>query len=212
MTTESLTIKGTRRERLGTKHARRLRASGQLPAIIYGHGQDPVAIALSAHEVGVELQHGSRVLKVDLDDQGQQFLVKSVQYDYLGTTPVHIDLMRVDMHERVTVTVGIELRGTPKGAADGGVLEQVMSNIEVECMVTNIPDTLHPRVTDLGLGESLLVKDLKLPEGVTALADPNDRVATVRMLAEEAAAEEAAEGEAVQPEVIGRPKKDEDEE
>ncbi len=209
---ETVTLTATAREKIGTRYARRLREKGQIPAIVYGHGEDPEPIALSTHDLGVELQHGARVLELALGGKKSPFLIKDIQYDYLGTTPIHLDLMRVDLDETVTVRVGIELRGTPKGVADGGVLDQHMADIEVECMVTNIPDTLTPLVTHLGVGDSLLVKDLQCGFGVTPLADPDDRVATVTMLAAEPEEEEKApEGEATQPEVIGKGKKEEEE-
>ncbi len=210
---ETLTFKATRRERVGTKYARRVRAGGDIPAIIYGHGEDPVAISLPGHDLEVELHHGARVLRVELDGTEVQYLIKSVQYDYLGTTPIHLDLMRVDLDEKVTVVVGIELRGTPKGVNEGGILDQYLSEIEVECLVTQIPDTLRPSVTQLGVGESLLVKDLDLPTGVIAQVDGDERVASVSMLAEEVEEEVVAEegAEAAQPEIIGKGKKEDEE-
>ena len=203
-------LKGARRSRVGTIYARRLRAGGQLPAVIYGHGQDPEAIALPAHDVQVHLAHGAHVLQVDLDDRPSQYLIKAVQYDHLGTTPIHLDLMRVHVNEVVTVQVGIELWGTPRGASDGGILEQLLNELEVKCLVAQIPETLHPNVSHLGVGDSILVSDLELPEGVTPAVDGDAKVATVRLLAEEVEAE-GEEAKAAQPEVIGRAKKEEDE-
>jgi large subunit ribosomal protein L25 len=183
-----------------------------LPAIIYGHGEAPEAVSLPAHEVEVALAHGVRTVQLQLGGRKGQYLIKEVQYDHLGDEPIHLDLARVHLDERVTVRVGIELRGTPKGVSEGGILDQHLADIEVECLVTEIPETLHPIVTELALGESLLVKDLALPDGVIAQADPEERVATVRIVAaapEPEEAEEAAEEEA-EPEIIGRAKKEEE--
>ncbi|MCP4250795.1 MAG: 50S ribosomal protein L25 [bacterium] len=208
---ETAVLKGTRRSKIGTRYARRLRAAGQLPAIIYGHGETPESIALPAHDTGVELHHGARILEVDLEGAKTQYLIKAVQYDHLGSTPVHLDLMRVDFDEQVTVQVAIETRGTPKGLADGGVLELIMPMIEVRCAVNKIPETIRPNVTDLGVNDSLLIGDLEMGEGVVPIAAADEKVATVRLLAEEAEAEETPEGEEeAQPEVIGRPKKDDE--
>ncbi len=209
---ESVTLSASRREKMGTNHSRRLREKGQLPAILYGHGEDPEPISLPAHEAGVELHHGARVLELALEGKKGQFLIKNVQYDYLGTTPIHLDLVRVDLNETVTLRVGIELKGTPKGLSDGGMLDQHMTDIEVECMVTNIPETFTPMVVHLGVGDSLLVKDLELGTGVKSLADPEDRVATVTMMAEEVEEPEAPAEEEAQPAVIGKGKKEEDQE
>jgi large subunit ribosomal protein L25 len=210
---ETRTLKAESRPVVGTRAARALRATGQVPVVIYGHGEPPESVSLTLHEVELALAHGARTLQVKLGRQAKQYLIKEVQYDYLGQTPIHMDLTRVDLDERVKVRVGIELRGVPKGVSEGGVLDQHMADLEVDCMVTDIPETLHPFVVDLGLDESLLVKDLELPSGVVALADPDDRVATVRALLEAPepeAVEEVEEtaAETAQPEVIGRAKKE----
>ena len=211
---EVSTLTGEKRAELGTRASRKLRASGKLPAIIYGHGAAPESVALCLHDVITALGHGSHVLKVKVGSETEQYLIKEVQYDYLGQTPIHLDLARVDLDERVKVRVGIELRGVAKGISDGGILDHQMVDIEVECLVTEIPDTLRPMVTELGLNDSLLVKDLELPAGVTVLADPDGRVATVKVMHEavEEDVEEAEEGaaESAQPEMIGRVRKDED--
>ena len=210
---EQTVLKATPREERGKKRARRQRAAGVMPAIIYGHGEAPEAVALDAHDVLLELQHGARVLTVEVAGKSAQCLLKAVQYDHLGTQPIHLDLMRVDLTEKVRVKVGLELRGTPKGIAEGGVLENPVNQIEVECLVTDIPETLHPNVKHLGVGDVLLAKDLVLPPGVTLITDPEERIAAVRVLAEEVVAPTAVEGvEPTQPEVITRGKVEEAEE
>jgi large subunit ribosomal protein L25 len=211
---ETMTIKAEARTIKGTRQARRLREQGRLPAIIYGHGVEPMAITLERHDLKVALSHGARTLHVEVHGDTKQYLIKEVQYDHLDHEPIHVDLARVHIHERVEVEVGIEFKGTPKGVNEGGMLEQFMTEIEVECLVTDIPSGINVLVTELGIGDSLYVKDLPLPSGVKVLADPEDRVAIVR----EAAAvpeeeEEAAVGEEepAQPEVIGRARKEEEE-
>ncbi len=206
------TLKAEARTERGTRTARKLRAGGRLPAIIYGHGEAPESASFSTHDVQVALAHGARTLRVELGGATTQYLIKEVQYDYLGDVPIHMDLARVSLDERVKVRVGIELRGVAKGVSDGGMIDQHMVELEVECLVTEIPNTLRPVVAELELGASLLVKDLELPPGVVALADPAERVVTVRVIAEqpeeaEAEGEEGAGG--AEPERIGRVRKDE---
>jgi len=208
------TLTGKPRKGTGTRAARTIREAGEIPAIIYGHGEAPEGVTLSRHDVEVALSHGARTLEVSVNGTKKTYLIKEVQYDHLQHDPIHMDLARVDLTERVRVRVGIELRGTAKGVSEGGVLEQLMGSIEVECVVTEIPSTLHPVITHLMLGDTLYVKDLPLPAGVTPLADPDERVAQVRKLAEEVAPVVAAvEGEAApaEPERIGRIRKDEEE-
>lgn len=205
-------LKAEPRQAAGTRIARRLRASGRLPLIIYGHGEPPESISLDQAEVESALLHGVRTLELDLNGAKRPYLIKEVQYDHLDRLPIHIDLTRVDLNERVTVRVAIELRGIPQGVSEGGVLDQLMQHLDVECLVTDIPRTLHPPVNELGVGDSVMVKDLDLPDGVTALSGSDDVVATVRALLTEEESEESAEeaGESAQPERIGRVRKDEE--
>lgn len=212
METEKLV--GERRTAIGTRVTRALRKTGRIPVVIYGHGEAPESISLDLHDLTVSLAHGARTLEVKVGGKGGQYLIKEVQYDHMDQTPIHVDLTRVNLDERVKVRVGIQPRGVPKGIADGGVLDMHIADIEVECLVTEIPETLHPILTHLELGDSLTVKDLELPDGVTVLADPEERIATVRAMMEAPEVEEvAAEGEAAEaePERIGRVRTDEDE-
>lgn len=211
---ETMTLKAEPRSKLGTHATRRLRKTGYLPVVIYGHGEPPESVSLLQHDVELALTHGVRTLYLGEGAKAKPYLIKDVQYDHLGHLPIHMDLARVDLDERVTVRVAIELRGVPKGASEGGLLEQLMPDVEVECRVTDIPDTLHPVVTDLNVGDALYVKDLELPEGVRALVDGEERVALVRHLAAAPEPEEEAEGEeekSEEPERIGRTRKDEGE-
>ena len=209
---ETVTLKAEPRSEVGTRMVRKLRETGRLPAVIYGHGEPPEIISLARHDVEVALAHGARTLEVDLQGTTKQYLIKEVQYDHLDHLPIHVDLARVELHERVTVRVAIELRGVPKGVSEGGLLEQLMPDLEVECLVSEIPETLHPLVTDLAVDDSLLVKDLELPPGVVPVADGEERVATVRPIVtapEPEVVEEAAE-ETEEPERIGRVRKEDE--
>lgn len=212
---EQTTHNAKPRTSLGKRATRKLRETGMLPVVIYGHGEPPESIMLVKHDVELSLAHGARTLTVKMGKATRQYLIKEVQYDHFDQIPIHMDLARVDMDERVTVHVSIELRGVPKGISGGGVLDQQITEIEVECLMSAIPETLHPLVTELELGDSLLVKDLEIPPGVTVLTKPDDRVATITTIAEEIEAEEPVEGEAdktEEPERIGRVRKDEESE
>ena len=206
-------LKLTRREKLGTRAARRLRAQGMVPAIVYGHGQPNVPVSVSRHDIELAVQHGERLVKAEVDGQEENFLIKDVQYDYLGHHIVHVDLTRVRLHERVHVTVPIVLRGTPVGVdAEDGVLTQHLDEVECECLATEIPEELRVPVTELHVDDVLRVSDLELPQGVRVLADPETVVASVTVVAEE---EEVPAGEAeaaAEPEVIGEKKEEETEE
>lgn len=212
---ENETITASRRAKTGTKTARRLRDEGQLPAIVQPHQGDPMPITLPAHDVENALNHGNLVLQLSLDGKEGQYLIKDVQYDYLGATALHLDLAEVDIHEVVEVEVPIELRGTPAGISEGGMLDQLLNELAVRCKVNQIPELLRPSVTTLNLNDSLTAGEIELPEGVEAVTEASEVVATVRPLAaeEEEEEEEVVEGEegAAEPEVIERGKREEEE-
>ncbi len=210
---DTVTLSAERRTRIGSNAARALRNVGQVPAIIYGHGETPESVSMGLRDVEVALAHGARMLEVSIDGSKRRYLIKAVQYDHLASTPIHLDLTRFDADERVKVRIGIELRGVAKGLSEGGVLDQHMADLEVECLVTDIPETLHPLVTELGLDDSLHVSDLSLPDGVVAMAGDDERVASVRAQATTAEDEDGEEGEekdSAEPERIGRVRKDDE--
>jgi large subunit ribosomal protein L25 len=136
-------------------------------------------------------------------------LVKEVQFDHLGIEIIHVDFARVSLDEKVEVTVALELKGTPKGEAEGGVLQQIINELEIECLVTDIPEIIRHNVSDMEKDAVLHIRDLKLPTGVRVLQDADLIVATVKEIVEQApaAVEEAA---AAEPEVIGRKPTDEE--
>ena len=206
MSSQTVNVTVQTRSGLGSRANKRLRDSGQIPGVIYGHKQAVLPITLPKKETVNHLNKGTHVFTLALDGKPETVLVKDVQYDHLGMEVIHVDFARVDLNERVTVTVPVELRGTPKGAADGGVLQQVISDLEIECVVTDIPDVIKHSVADMPLDSVLHIKDLTLPKGATAVKDGEQIIATVRAIVEAAPAA-PAEG-AAEPEIIGGKKED----
>jgi len=209
---QTMNLKAERRGGVGTRESRKLRDQGLLPGIIYGHGETPEPVVIQEHDFVVAIGHGARTLALAVEGRDAQVLIKEVQYDHLGARPIHVDFMRVDLTEKVRVKVGIALRGVPIGVGHGGVLDQPLVQVEVECLAMSIPPPFHPVVKDLDVGQTLYVRDLIVPEGVRILNDPNEIVASVRVLAEEVeAAPAAAEADAEPqlPERIGRVRPDE---
>jgi large subunit ribosomal protein L25 len=187
-----------------------LRKSGLVPGIIYGHGQTPVAVAVALRDLQAVLHHHDRLLELDLDGAKENALIKEVQLDAMQQEILHIDLARVSLDERVKVVVPVLLRGTPAGAADGGVLAQVLAEVHIECLVTAIPEDIRMSVAEMKLGDVIKLKDLPLPAGASLLGDHDAIVASVTLVVEEVAAP-AAEAEVVaggEPEVIGAKKED----
>lgn len=157
------------RSEFGKGAARRARRDGLVPAVIYGHGEKPVHIALPAREVGVALKTSNVLLDIDLGSQVELTLPKSVVHDPIKGTLEHIDLLLVRRGERVVVSVPVHAFG--KYDQDG-ILEHVHNSVEVEVEATSIPAHLDLDMEGLAAGASLHASDVKLPEGVTLVSDP----------------------------------------
>jgi large subunit ribosomal protein L25 len=207
-------LKATTRTESGTRNARAMRKEGLVPAVLYGHGEGTVSLALNSRELFFALRHGEKLLDVEMDGSHQNVLIKALQYDTWGKEILHVDLTRVNLDELVTVTVKITLLGTPVGVDDGGSLQQPLNSVEIECRVDQIPEGIRVQVNELKIDDALHVSDLDLPEGSRLLGDPEALVCNVITIAEEIEAEEGEEGEGgeggAEPEVIGG-KPDEDE-
>ena len=211
MSTDAVKLKADIRDASGSNQSIRLRKEGKLPAVVYGHKQASVSIAVEAHAFVRGLHHGHRLFNVDLGGKQETLLLKDVQYDYLGKDIIHVDLIRVDLSERVTVQVPLDFRGVAKGTTMGGLLEEALTQLEIECGVTEIPEVIAVNVRDLELNTSLHAKDIVLPAGCELKTDPDALVVICHeskaAAAVDAEAEEGAEGSA-EPEVITERKKD----
>src|SRR4051812_6947797 len=146
MATKAIQIEAKNRAELGSRANKRLRTAGHLPGVVYGHKEAVIPVTLPKKEIMNHLRHGAHFFELSLDGAKQPVLIKEVQYDHLGDDVIHVDFARVSLDEKVEVTVPIELKGTPKGEAEGGVLQQIMSDIEIECLVTEIPDAIRATV------------------------------------------------------------------
>ena len=208
MATQSINIAAEPRSALGSRANKRLRDSGKVPGVVYGHKEAVVPVALPKKELVNHLNKGAHVFDLGLSGKTEKVLVKEVQYEHLGIEVIHVDFARVSLDEKVEVTVPLELKGTPKGEADGGVLQQIIAELEVECLVTDIPDRVTHNVSEMGIDDALHVKDLALPPGAKAMQDADLIVAMVKVIAEDEAAA-APEAGAAEPEIIGRKPEDE---
>jgi large subunit ribosomal protein L25 len=207
---KELILKAEIREQTGSKHAEKLRKSGRIPAIVYGHKEEPVAISLDAHNFIEGLHHGQRLMDVQIGKNKQKMLVKDMQYDHLGKNVIHVDMMRVDVTEMIKVEVPIELKGTAKGTHEGGVVEGHIDHLEIECKATDIPESIVVLVKDLGVGDVLHARDINLPEGIKLISPPETLVVACRLVAEAKTTEEIEEQAPAVPEVIGEVKEEEE--
>ena len=199
---ETIALKAEVRNEVGTKHATKLRRAGKLPAIIYGHGKDPVAISLDLHNFAEMLHHGHRLLGVKIGKTSETLLVKDLQYDHLGKDIIHADLIRVDLTEMVKVAVPLELKGTAKGTHEGGIVDEHLDHLEVECKVSDIPEFILVSVKELGVGDAIHASDIELGEGIKLATNPETLVLTCHLVAAAKSTEELEEEMPTAPEVI----------
>jgi len=208
---KTLKLNAIIRENTGSKDAAKERKQGRIPAIIYGHKQEPEAISLDEHNLVVGLHHGHRIMDIKIGKKTQKVLVKDLQYDYLGKNIIHADLVRIDITETVKVTVPIELKGTAKGTQEGGVITEHTDHLEIECQAAHIPESIVVNVTDMEVGDTLHAADVELPQGANLTSSPDILLVTCSLVAAAKAAEEIEEEEEpAAPEVITEAKKEEE--
>src|SRR5271170_1133460 len=153
MAVQTAQVKAKKRGELGSRANQKLRDAGFLPGVLYGHKEAIVPVTLPRKEVVNHLNHGAHLFDLDLEGKSEKCLIKEVQYDHLGSEVIHVDFARVSLDEKVKVTVPVELKGTPKGEAENGVLNQVLTKLEVECLVTEIPDVIRHNVSEMALND-----------------------------------------------------------
>jgi large subunit ribosomal protein L25 len=179
------------RDLTGTTASIRLRASGMIPAVLYGHGEANRHLAIPKTEVKSLLRHHSKTVTLQgaISDTA---LVSDVQFDHLGIEVLHLDLVRVNLLEKVEVEVSISLHGDSIGARSGGVLLENMHSVMVRCPAGSIPDSLLLDVSDLDIGGHKTAGNLVLPEGVELVTAAEAVVAHIEKLRGAAGDEPAA--------------------
>ncbi len=190
-------LKAYKREATGKGPARRARAEGKLPGVIYGRGMDPVSIAVERRDLALALQSeaGMNVLlDIELDGEAILSLTKELQRDPVKGRLLHVDFMKVDRTQEVDVEVPVQLVGESGGVSQGGVLEQPLHVLQVRCLPHEVPETIRADISGLGLGDTLKVSDLGTDESFQILNDPDTVVAhvTAPISQEELEAMEAA--------------------
>ncbi|MBX3384423.1 MAG: 50S ribosomal protein L25 [Phycisphaeraceae bacterium] len=202
-------LQATRREQHGSRYCQRVRKAGGLPAVVYGHGREPISITLDSREAVRHFQAGEKVFRLDFPgkkeaDELQIVLLKDLQFDYLGTNIVHADFARVDLNERVRTRVAIHLIGESKGLKTAGaILMHPVNEIEIECLVLEIPEFIEVSITDLDAGQVISAGDVKLPsQNMKLLTDPHSIVAQIVVQVEVKVGEEAAAATSAEPVVL----------
>jgi large subunit ribosomal protein L25 len=212
-----ITIAAEPRTGRGKNEARRLRVSGRIPAVVYGTGQDPVAVAVSPREV-TRILHSSTghntIFDVEIQGGTTPVMVVDWQEDPIKGNLLHVDLKRIDLTKRIVVKVPVHTSGEPKGVKiQGGLHEIVTREIEIECLPDDIPDSFTVEVGELMIGQSVRASDVALSGSMKLLSPPDAVISHVVSLRAEAAATETVEAVAptgAEPEVIKKGKKEEE--
>jgi large subunit ribosomal protein L25 len=208
---KELLLKAEIRERTGSHAVKQVLKQGRIPAVIYGHKEEPISVTLDGHNFMEGLHHGQRLLDIEIGTKKQKTIIKDLQYDCLGKNVLHVDLMRVDVTEMLAVTVPLELKGIAAGTHEGGIIEQQVSQIEIECLATDIPDSIVVSIKEMKVGDSIHAGEIQLPEGVKLVTSPDMLLVACRVVAETKTAEELDMESPTAPEVIGEVKESEEE-
>src|ERR1700730_2548396 len=197
----------------GSTACRRLRRSGKIPGVVYGHQIDPLAIEVAWDSLAPVLKAGTRVVDLDVDGSVEKAMFRDIQWDTFGSEVNHIDFLRIDPNDRVEVEVLIVLKGTAPGVLAGGVLHFHLRSVTIECLAIAIPDNIPVKVAALQIEQAIHVRELELPPNTVVKNDPETVVVQVKHIVEvqEPIAEGAAEPGPTEPEIVGRKVKEAEE-
>ena len=202
-------LKAELREEKGSGSVKRLRDTGWIPGIIYGHNKDNVCVKVNNRDV-IHLLHAMAsehpLIKLKVKNKKTDVLIKTIQYHPYRDEVLHIDFHQVAMDEVLTTSVAVEAVGESKGVLSGGVLEHIMRELQIECLPSDIPGVIELDITELAVGDSIHVSEIKAIDGVKFLDDPDQPVLSVmapKAVEEEVPEEELeVEEESAEPELI----------
>jgi large subunit ribosomal protein L25 len=204
--TDVLNVEG--RDLFGKLNTRRMRRAGKLPAILYGHGQGTVSLTLCSEELERAMRHGARLF--DLKGKvNESALIRDIQWDTYAHEVLHVDFVRVNRDEKLTVEVEVVLRGVAAGTKAGGVVSLLVHSVEIETTPAAIPERLHLNINPLELDGTLTAADIEdMPPGATLITESDTIIAHCILPVEKPEEEELGEG--AEPEIIGRKASDEE--
>lgn len=211
------TLEVTIRKRMGKSGAREIRKEGNVPAILYGKGTDPLSLVINPAQLkqALSTEAGENtLLEINVKNGEEEIkklsLLREVQYDFITGKPIHLDFQALDMNKKIHVNVPVHIVGKAKGVKEGGILEEILREIPAECLPKDIPNSFEIDVTDLDIGNSIHISSLEVSEEVNILKEPEETIVTILAPKMEVVAEaeeeleevegEAAEGEAAEEE------------
>ena len=182
----------------GKSKARSLRRDGMVPGVYYFRGEENVDLQIDKKKLYHAMSSGQHVFEVEMNGATQYVTIKGIQYHPVTDEVLHIDLMQVNMTEKMKFTIPISLEGEAEGVKEGGVLSQILTTIDVNCLPTSVPDNILVDISNMELNSNMTVADIvNIPEGVEILSDPESTIATLAppKEEEEPVVEELEEGE-----------------
>ncbi|KXS45681.1 MULTISPECIES: 50S ribosomal protein L25 [unclassified Candidatus Frackibacter] len=208
---ERLELGAEVRTETGSGVARRLRDAGLVPGVVYGRKEEVVNLKLDSGDLK-EVINGNAIIDLDVDDEVKTVMVKEVQKDAITGQLLHVDFHQIALDEAISIEVPVTLEGVAAGQREGGVVQQALREIEVECLPTNIPEDVKVDISELEVGESLHVAELETEEDVEIVTSGDEVVVTVVVPTElEVEPDEVEEEEIEEPEVIGEEPDEEEE-
>ncbi|MCA9303258.1 MAG: 50S ribosomal protein L25 [Phycisphaerales bacterium] len=210
---KTVTLAAEKRERTGSRYAQRARLAGKLPAVVYGHKEAPVSVALDSKDALSHIMKGEKIFELDMDGSKQHVLLKDLGYDYLGNNIIHADFARVDLNERVDVKAHLKFIGHAKGLNTvGALMMHPITEIELNCVVVNLPDAIEVDVSDMEVGDIIHASDVKLPLDTMKLVTDEDAIIAqivLKAISTDGDGEASAvSAEGAEPEVITEKKED----
>ena len=214
---ERHSIEAELRTKTGKGVARKIRRNGLIPGVVYGRGNEPRSIKVDPLDIE-KLLHSNAIFDLtfvgeDGEEDESTVIIKDYQKDVIKEDLLHVDFQFISMDEKITVSVPMKLEGEAEGVRDGGVLQQLLRQIEIDALPAEIPEEITLDISELEVGESLSVSDLELPESVDLVTDKDEVIVTVVTPTElvEEEEEEEEEEEFLEPEVIGEEEEEEEE-
>lgn len=206
MSSETLEVK--KRDGVGSIASKKLRRTGNVPAILYGHGEENVNLSVKSDAIGRIIQHGTKLLSLT-GDITETALLRDVQWDAFGIDVLHVDFTRVSQSEAVEVTLPVELHGEAPGTSEGGQLVFAAHELTIQCPASAIPEHIQVNVSDLHVGQAIHAGEVPLPDGAKVVTPEAEVVVQVTKPSGAAAAASDAESDA-EPELIRKEKTEEE--
>lgn len=210
---KQVALEAKKRTECGKNYNKKVRAQGNVPAVIYGKDFDPVKIEIPDKEFrqGMSKHGANAVFSLNVEGSPLSVMAQEIQRHPVTKALFHIDFHKVDLDKKVSAVVAVHLEGEAKGVKAGGTMSQLLWNVDVEALPLNLPDRITLDVSGLDVGEEIRVKDLKAPEGVEITADPEEVVVAIQAQKEEAGDSELSallSDTPDQPEVIKKGKEE----